>query len=145
MHKNATKYNKTLSKWCKNKHGASKIIDTFETYQWLTSAPSSGNIYCRLGPCAGWCAFYGDFEETNHITLSCTLSKFIWSAAVDLLECSWNPSYFSISIGCCTIVWVEQNLFFRSIVRPFAICCGILEISFQLRDFFRHIGLMACI
>jgi hypothetical protein len=23
-----------LSKWCKNKHGASKIIDTFETYQW---------------------------------------------------------------------------------------------------------------
>jgi hypothetical protein len=34
MHKNATKCNETLSKWCKNKHGASKIIDTFETYQW---------------------------------------------------------------------------------------------------------------
>jgi hypothetical protein len=33
MHKNATKYNKTQSKWCINKHGASKIIDTFETYQ----------------------------------------------------------------------------------------------------------------
>jgi hypothetical protein len=32
MHKNATKCNKTLSKWCKNKHGASKIIDTFEAY-----------------------------------------------------------------------------------------------------------------
>jgi hypothetical protein len=32
MHKNATKCNKTLSKWCKNKHGASKIIDMFETY-----------------------------------------------------------------------------------------------------------------
>jgi hypothetical protein len=32
MHKNATKCNKTQSKWCKNKHGASKIIDTFETY-----------------------------------------------------------------------------------------------------------------
>jgi hypothetical protein len=27
------KCNKTLSKWCKNKHGASKIIDMFETYQ----------------------------------------------------------------------------------------------------------------
>jgi hypothetical protein len=27
------KCNKTLSKWCKNKHGASKIIDTFEMYQ----------------------------------------------------------------------------------------------------------------
>jgi hypothetical protein len=33
MHKNAMKCTKTLSKWCKNKHGASKIIDTFETYQ----------------------------------------------------------------------------------------------------------------
>jgi hypothetical protein len=33
MHKNTTKCNKTLSKWCKNKDGASKIIDTFETYQ----------------------------------------------------------------------------------------------------------------
>jgi hypothetical protein len=33
MHKNATKCNKTQSKWCKNKHRASKIIDTFETYQ----------------------------------------------------------------------------------------------------------------
>jgi hypothetical protein len=32
MHKNATKCNKTQSKWCKNKHGASKIIDMFETY-----------------------------------------------------------------------------------------------------------------
>jgi hypothetical protein len=32
MHKNATKCNETLSKWCKNKQGASKIIDTFETY-----------------------------------------------------------------------------------------------------------------
>jgi hypothetical protein len=33
MHKNATKCNETLSKWCKNKHEASKIIDTLETYQ----------------------------------------------------------------------------------------------------------------
>jgi hypothetical protein len=33
MHKNATKCNEILNKWCKNKHGASKIMDTFETYQ----------------------------------------------------------------------------------------------------------------
>jgi hypothetical protein len=32
MHKNATKCNKTQSKWCINKHGTSKIIDMFETY-----------------------------------------------------------------------------------------------------------------
>jgi hypothetical protein len=38
MHKNATKCNKTQSKWCINKHGASKIIDTFEMYQ-ISLAP----------------------------------------------------------------------------------------------------------
>jgi hypothetical protein len=32
MHKNVRKCNETLNKWCKNKHGASKIMDTFETY-----------------------------------------------------------------------------------------------------------------
>jgi hypothetical protein len=32
MHKSATKCNETLRKCCKNKHGASKIMDTFETY-----------------------------------------------------------------------------------------------------------------
>jgi uncharacterized membrane protein len=32
MHKNTTKCNETLSKWCKNNHGASKIIDMLETY-----------------------------------------------------------------------------------------------------------------
>jgi hypothetical protein len=32
MYKSATKCNETICKWCKNKHGASKIIDTFETY-----------------------------------------------------------------------------------------------------------------
>jgi hypothetical protein len=33
MHKSATKCNEILGKWCKNKHGASKIMDTLETYQ----------------------------------------------------------------------------------------------------------------
>jgi hypothetical protein len=36
MHKNTKKYNETLSKWCKNKHGASKIMDTLETYHGST-------------------------------------------------------------------------------------------------------------
>jgi hypothetical protein len=34
MYKNATKCNETMGKWCKTKHGASKIIDTFETYHY---------------------------------------------------------------------------------------------------------------
>jgi hypothetical protein len=42
MHKNATKCNETIGKWCKNKHGASKIIDTFETYQHPMESVSHG-------------------------------------------------------------------------------------------------------
>jgi hypothetical protein len=44
MHKSAMKYNKTLSKWCKNKHGASKIIDMFETYQGPTRGATSRSL-----------------------------------------------------------------------------------------------------
>jgi hypothetical protein len=32
MHESATKCNETLGKWYKKKHGASKIMDTLETY-----------------------------------------------------------------------------------------------------------------
>jgi hypothetical protein len=38
MHKSTTTCNTTIGKWCKNKHGASKIIDTFETYQGSASS-----------------------------------------------------------------------------------------------------------
>jgi hypothetical protein len=44
MHKNATKCNKTQSKWYINKHGTSKIIDTFETYQ----RPRTMGIYTHI-------------------------------------------------------------------------------------------------
>jgi hypothetical protein len=46
MHKSATKCNETLGKWCKNKHGASKIIDTLETYHGVTSDPSQPEHPC---------------------------------------------------------------------------------------------------
>jgi hypothetical protein len=49
MHKNATKCNETLSKWYKNKHGASKIIDTFETYHMSTQLESA--YLAELGKC----------------------------------------------------------------------------------------------
>jgi hypothetical protein len=39
MRKSATMCNETIGKWCKNKHGASKIIDTFETYHASTPLP----------------------------------------------------------------------------------------------------------
>jgi hypothetical protein len=45
MHKCATKCNETIDKWCKNKHGAWKIIDTLETYQ-----PASSTILSHDSP-----------------------------------------------------------------------------------------------
>jgi hypothetical protein len=44
MYKNATKCNETIGKWCKNKHGASKIIDTFETYHGAASPWSQSSM-----------------------------------------------------------------------------------------------------
>jgi hypothetical protein len=55
MHKNAMKCNETLSKWCKNKHGASKIMDTLETYYHLKNyyfcyhLPTRGRAKVKLG------------------------------------------------------------------------------------------------
>jgi hypothetical protein len=54
MHKNATKCNKTLSKWCKNKHGASKIIEMLETYQGPRMIPCEWIISHRCS----WMAVY---------------------------------------------------------------------------------------
>jgi hypothetical protein len=57
MHKSAMKCNETIGKWCKNKHGASKIIDTFETYH--------GFIYK-----AGKSLFYGK-QSTGRAGAEC--------------------------------------------------------------------------
>jgi hypothetical protein len=49
MNKNAMKCNKTQSEWCINKHGASKIIDIFETYQASSSAlPPNCSLVIKL-------------------------------------------------------------------------------------------------
>jgi hypothetical protein len=49
MHKNVMKCNKTQSKWCINKHGASKIIDTFETYQFAGMITRVSSAYWITG------------------------------------------------------------------------------------------------
>jgi predicted ribonuclease YlaK len=48
MHKSATKCNEKVGKWCKNKHGASKIIDTLETYHSLANIIVSQVIFSML-------------------------------------------------------------------------------------------------
>jgi hypothetical protein len=54
MHKSATKCNEIVGKWCKNKHGASKIMDTLETYQ-----------------CYGWLRIYvaADYSQQHVVFL----------------------------------------------------------------------------
>jgi hypothetical protein len=61
MYKNATKCNKTQSKWGINKHGASKIIDMFETYhmhkrktvEFSPEADLFGPWFGQAGPSGG--------------------------------------------------------------------------------------------
>jgi hypothetical protein len=50
MHKSATKCNETIGKWCKNKNGASKIIDTLETYQTTPLLLSRAPLDVRTTP-----------------------------------------------------------------------------------------------
>jgi hypothetical protein len=68
MHKNATKCNKTLIEWCNNKHGASKIIDTFETYHPPTPdvpAPSPVHDDINMEDAGGQ---FGPMPEVNPTT-----------------------------------------------------------------------------
>jgi hypothetical protein len=57
MYKNATKCNETIGKWCKNKHGASKIIDTYETYQSTEAKDGSDACHDRARPTSDQGAF----------------------------------------------------------------------------------------
>jgi hypothetical protein len=71
MHKSATKYNKTLGKWCKNKHGASKIMDTLETYQYLPLGVPNGLYLQAIKQFSGTVA--GEKEDFCKGTLACTI------------------------------------------------------------------------
>jgi hypothetical protein len=68
MHKSATKCNETVGKWCKNKHGASKIIDMLETYQgqrrmgvysmhFFAPNPQTGGYFAGWGDMGGLLEF----------------------------------------------------------------------------------------
>jgi hypothetical protein len=74
MHKNATKCNETLSKWCENKHGASKIIDTFETYHLLAEIllrliPKPSTLPRASAICTCWRGVVNDPGFLRHFCL----------------------------------------------------------------------------
>jgi hypothetical protein len=94
MHKNAIKYNETLSKWCKNKHGASKIIDTLETYHDCT-----GEVHSLT--------FQGENPRSgiNWLCLTMVLLKALfWEGGLSL---GWKPKTFdraTIALVLCSFV-----------------------------------------
>jgi hypothetical protein len=120
MHKSATKCNETLGKWCKNKHGASKIIDILETYQRATDAGRSSwqqdfNSSCSLnlwGGCTrrgerrrmtGGVDLEADQDRIIHICL-CSLHSYLTfdKGQVQLTNCSWR---FMMANAAIQIVW----------------------------------------
>jgi hypothetical protein len=98
MHKNATKCNETLSKWSENKHGASKIIDTFETYhlptliQCMSHTPSGMwvlgfllwcnrfRLPCRSGGFEGFSDVHRHMQCRSIVWILnfCSDFKFVW-------------------------------------------------------------------
>jgi hypothetical protein len=94
MHKNATKCNKTLRKWCKNKHGASKIIDTFETYQAVAKLASINLQKLVLYP-------------TGSINLGFILRG-------DLLLCS---SYLPLGVPNWVVIYTPSNFYLYASIK----------------------------
>jgi hypothetical protein len=73
MHKNAMKCKETLSKWCKNKHGASNIMDTFETYQFPNPREVERAVY------------YGSSMKLK--TVDATIRLSTWTASIGSKGC----------------------------------------------------------
>jgi hypothetical protein len=113
MYKNTTKCNKTQSKCCKNKHGASKFIDTFETYQ---HAPwpryrSHGCSFLPPGRAVAW--WVAVFLLSMVFYLLGSMSKWVASGVVGCVVCGgalWcasgtvRPSSKPVARRCCGVV-----------------------------------------
>jgi hypothetical protein len=98
MHKSATKCNETIGKWCKNKHGASKIIDTFETYHGarVDSGISPAGIYVfrpeftPSGRHIAVLAFFGRNKSVlGRFRPFLASSGRSWAPARPMLRCAW--------------------------------------------------------
>jgi hypothetical protein len=92
MHKNITKCNKTLSKWCKNKHVASKIIDTFETYQ--------RSMYFVVMPRVNFIVIFVTYARylysINCPTVICLPSMLLFILWRDTTSELWTPVQFPL-------------------------------------------------
>jgi hypothetical protein len=91
MHKSATKCNETLGKWCKNKHGASKIMDTLETYQspsHLRALEASIRVSFLLAILDLRCTVMPPVEEQSYMTMGPPRAKTVEAhSGVDVSAC----------------------------------------------------------
>jgi hypothetical protein len=80
MYKNATKCNETIGKWCKTKHGASKIIDTFETYQ-LCTEPDVRAL-ARCGKREGSLSVADMYKLCSFDGVDAPFAAFVWESFI---------------------------------------------------------------
>jgi hypothetical protein len=96
MYKSTTKCNETICKWCKNKHGASKIIDTFETYHPFDPTGPLGLVKLdRLGSGLAARVWVGQSTQPSPLTLTLSSS----SSLVNPKSPPPSPSHSAISGG----------------------------------------------
>jgi hypothetical protein len=109
VYKSTTKCNETLGKWCKNKHGASKIIDTFETYQKHKVLPRFGPLLGNdlrpacvtllLGCLQRWCLQRGrrlDLAEGEELSRIRALGWMVENCLEELLDLPPNLLYAKV-------------------------------------------------
>jgi hypothetical protein len=99
MHKSATKCNETVGKWCKNKHGVSKIIDTLETYQYAYVFFFVRYCWKSLLPWALsvlsiWKLL--ELPKVNSFSYVAYLARFSLLAARDTTSELWTPVQFPL-------------------------------------------------
>jgi hypothetical protein len=104
MHKNATKCNETIGKWCKNKHGASKIIDTFETYH-------CHGEYCHHNICPG-CYVIGNGDTYSHlVAMSTRLYSYFSLAYWCWYFCRWwLTTLIDAYVHIALVLWLKLKL-----------------------------------
>jgi hypothetical protein len=77
---------------------AAKLPLKIRIFTWqliLDRLPSSQLVASRFGPATGRCALCDAPEDANHIFFTCSLARFMWSVARQLLECRWSPTSFA--------------------------------------------------
>jgi hypothetical protein len=95
MHKSATKCNETIGKWCKNKHGASKIIDTFETYH-----------------AVGWRSMYFVvMPRVNLIVILVTYARYLYSINCPTVICLSSMLLFILWRDTTSELWTPVQFF----------------------------------